>query len=76
MTFFFLVLNFLFWKEKFCKQKNQGAAFVPSGEQPMTQFCKGREKKIRLKYSFRALKNGIYNINRVGSAANAVIAAC
>lgn len=41
MTFFFLVLNFLFWKEKFCKQKNQGAAFVPSGEQPMTQFCKG-----------------------------------
>lgn len=39
--FFFLALNFLFWKKKFCKQKNQGAAFVPSGEQPMTQFCKG-----------------------------------
>lgn len=26
------VLNFLFWKEKFCKQKNQGAAFVLSGD--------------------------------------------
>lgn len=34
------VLKFLFWKEKFYKQMNQGTGFVPSRDLGTTQPCK------------------------------------
>lgn len=41
-----------------------------------TKQKKKKENNLKDLYTFILFKNGIYNINRVGSAANAVIAAC